>query len=123
MTRVVIAGSRTVTDYDEILAAMAFVEPLLRSPVSAVLCGEARGADTLGRRWATERGIPVESFPADWTLYKKKAGFIRNVDMLKNADVLVAIWNGYSPGTAHAIRTGRALGLPVFEIPQRGARA
>lgn len=121
MTRVVIAGSRTVTDYDEVLAAMAFVEPLLPTPVSAVLCGEASGADTLGRRWATERGIPVLSFPAEWNRHGKKAGFLRNVVMLKNADALVAIWNGYSRGTAHALRTGRARGLLVFEVPQRGA--
>lgn len=47
-----------------------------------VISGEARGADTAGRIWATASGHEVERYPADWDTHGKAAGFIRNQQML-----------------------------------------
>lgn len=47
-----------------------------------VISGEARGADTTGRIWATASGHEVERYPADWNTHGKAAGFIRNQQML-----------------------------------------
>ncbi len=40
------------------------------------------GADAFARQWARDRGVPNRTFPADWRTYGKKAGPIRNAQMI-----------------------------------------
>lgn len=97
--KVIIAGSRSIR-------ALGFVERAVRESgfaITEVVCGGARGADELGKRWAADRGIPVSLFPADWDQYGRKAGHIRNFAMGEYADALVAIWDGRSRGTKSMI--------------------
>ena len=79
----------------------------------AVVCGEARGADTLGRRYAEENGYQVLSFPANWDKYGKRAGYIRNAEMAENADALVVFWDGKSRGTKNMIELASNKGIPI----------
>ena len=78
-----------------------------------VICGLARGADTLGNRYAEERGHTVQYFPADWKKYGRSAGYIRNAEMAQNADALAAFWDGKSLGTRHMIEAAKQYGLKV----------
>lgn len=80
---------------------------------SLVLSGAARGADTLGERWAAARGIRVFRYPADWRGLGLRAGRVRNALMATEADALVALWDGQSNGTRHMIETARRMGLAV----------
>lgn len=57
--------------------------------------------------------MPCSIFPADWDRYGKAAGYLRNTEMAKNADALVAFWDGMSLGTRHMIETAKAHGLKV----------
>lgn len=106
--RTIIAGSRGITSMTAVYAAMnnSGVTP------TAILCGDARGVDTVGAKWAQMRGIPVEHYPADWS-QGRGAGFARNVQMAHLCDALVAVWDGQSPGTRHMIETARSLGKHV----------
>ncbi len=108
---VIIAGTRTFDDY-ELLCQKCDVFFSRKRPTH-IVCGEARGADTLGRRYAEEHGIPVLSFPADWKTYGKAAGFIRNKQMAERGDALVAFWDGRSRGTKSMIDLAHEAGLPV----------
>ena len=112
MLRVIIAGSREFNDYDLLKKTMDNVLANVRDDITMV-CGQARGADTLGEQYAKERGYAVQYFPADWNRYGKVAGYIRNTVMAKNADALVAFWDGQSSGTRHMIQTAQSLGLKV----------
>lgn len=107
---VIIAGTRTFEDYD-ILCEHCNRFFSNKKP-TAIICGEARGADTLGKRYAEEHGIPVMSFPADWNKYKKAAGYIRNQEMAQHADALVAFWDGQSRGTKNMIEIAKKMNLP-----------
>ena len=78
-----------------------------------VVCGKAKGADTLGEQYAKERGYVVAYYPADWEKYGKRAGFIRNEQMAKNADALVAFWDGKSRGTKSMIELAQRYGLKI----------
>lgn len=92
--RCIIAGSRTLTDYERVrphLDACPF-----RHLITAALSGKAPGMDTLGERWAEENGILVLDYPADWASYPKVAGRIRNEQMAKVADALICIHVGTS---------------------------
>lgn len=112
MFRVIIAGGRDFQDY-------ALLEKTLdqflsgQSDEITIFCGKARGADTLGERYAQTHGYAVAYFPALWQQYGRAAGCIRNEEMAQNADALVAFWDGKSRGTRHMIDTARQRRLTV----------
>ncbi len=112
--RVVVAGSRGVTDYNQVKAAIessGFI-------VSTVVSGCAPGPDRLGERWARENGVPVDRFPAQWQrpdgTTDRAAGHKRNREMGDSAEALVALWDGVSPGTKGMIDYATRIGLQVY---------
>lgn len=110
--KVIVCGSRDFQNYPLLRTEL----DKIKEKVSEVVCGEAKGADTLGRAWAEENGIKVKSFPANWQMYGSQAGFIRNCDMGDYADIAVAFWNGKSPGTRDMIKYMEKLGKEVKVI-------
>lgn len=114
--RVIIAGSRSMTDAAQVTMAIAQSGFVIREVIS----GGARGVDTFGEAWARTHHIPVRRFPAEWQRYGKSAGFRRNEAMAHVADALIAVWDGSSPGTGHMIATARRRGLRLF-VWQPGA--
>lgn len=60
--------------------------------------------------------IEVREFPADWARYGKRAGFIRNQDIINAADRVLAFWDGTSKGTAHDIALAQQAGKPLLII-------
>lgn len=98
--RIIIAGSREITDYDYVRLACE----LTSFRPTEIVSGKAkRGVDTLGEAWAREVGLPIKEFPADWERYGRGAGMRRNSEMAAYADGLIAIWDGESPGTLDMI--------------------
>lgn len=81
-----------------------------------IVSGGAPGTDYYGIQYAKKRQLRYTVFPAKWDKYSKKAGPIRNTEMSKYADALIAFWNGESKGTADMIRKARAKGLEVRVI-------
>lgn len=115
--RVIIAGTRTFNDYDLLQASCdRLLAEKRRTHAIVILSGTARGADSLGERYAHEHGYAVEKYPADWQRDGKAAGPIRNAQMAKVADALIAFWDGKSRGTKNMIETGKRKGLAVRVI-------
>ncbi len=112
MFRVIVAGGRDFSDYVLLKQTMDILLSNIKEDIT-VVCGKARGADTLGEQYAKERGYAVAYFPADWDKYGKAAGFIRNEQMAQNADALVAFWDGRSRGTRNMIELARQYNLKV----------
>jgi len=115
--RVIIAGGRQFNDYgllsakcDGILSQKRMTHKIV------IISGTARGADTLGERYARERGFTLRQFPADWDQFGKSAGYRRNCQMADNADALIAFWDGQSLGTRHMIDIARERNLVVRVI-------
>jgi hypothetical protein len=84
-----------------------------------VICGEANGADRLGKQFAKSEGYRVKSFHADWDTHGKSAGPIRNKDMgmYVGADgLLIAFWDGKSRGTKNMIDTAISIDMIVRVI-------
>lgn len=102
--RVVIAGGRTFNSYDWLIRTVDHMLQLKAKEYKIVIvCGRAKGADLLGRRYARLRNYEVLEMPADWDTYGKSAGYIRNEEMAKCSDATIAFWNGESRGTKHMI--------------------
>jgi hypothetical protein len=106
--KVIICGGRSLYDYDLVKNVMNEVAANIK--IDEIVCGEARGADSLGKRWAIENGIQIASFPADWDRYGKEAGTRRNEEMGNYADYVIAFWDGKSRGTKHMIHYMEQLG-------------
>lgn len=108
--KVIIAGSRTITD-------ARLVEDAIRLSgfdITEVVCGCAEGVDKLGEAWAVYNQIPVARFPADWGKHGKAAGPIRNEQMAEYADALVCVWDGVSRGSLNMIRCAHRAGIPTY---------
>ena len=113
--RIIIAGSRGFNDYELLKNKMDHLLSRVSKEYDEIhiVCGKARGADTLGEQYAKERGYVVDAYPADWNKYGKSAGYRRNVQMAENADALAAFWDGNSPGTRHMIDIAKSYRLSV----------
>lgn len=112
MFKVIIAGGRDFNDYPLLKATMDNLLCNITDEI-IIVCGKARGADTLGEQYAKEKGYAVTYYPADWKQYGKRAGYLRNEQMAQNADALAAFWNGESRGTKHMIDLAKRYGLKV----------
>lgn len=113
--KTIIAGSREITDYAVLLQAIKGCP----FPITSVVSGCARGVDTLGEQYAQENNLKLYKFPADWSTYGKRAGYIRNAEMADNAEALLAVWDGNSRGTKHMINTAIQKGLEVHVYMHR----
>lgn len=114
--RVIIAGSRHLTDTSPIISAVATWRALF--PLTEVVVGGAPGTDQLAEYWAKAEGLPVRRFPADWRRYGRGAGPVRNRQMAAYADGLIALPFGRSIGTRQMIAEARKSGLEVLVIEQ-----
>jgi hypothetical protein len=114
---IIVAGSRTFTDFNLLVATCDTVirECYSDLPIK-IIEGGAKGADALGRRYAHLRKYPVETFPAQWSVYGKAAGYKRNEQMAKVSQALIAFWEKESRGTKHMIDIAKQNGLRVFVL-------
>ncbi len=116
--KVIVAGGREFNDYGLLCQTCdRMLSQKQRTHSIVIVSGTARGADTLGERYAQERGYSIEQYPADWEHAGKAAGFIRNAQMASVADALIAFWDGQSRGTAHMIELARKHELQVRVVP------
>ncbi len=115
MFRVIIAGGRDFDNYELLKRKMDYLLSETVEPIQ-VVCGLAHGADKLGHSYAKERGFEIRYFPANWSYYGKRAGPLRNEEMAKNADALVAFWDGESRGTKNMIENAKKYDLKIRVI-------
>jgi len=107
--KTIVAGSRTISEYSVVQSAI--IESGFT--ITEIVSGCARGVDTLGEKYANLNNLPIQKFPADWNKYGKSAGYIRNGEMARYADALIAIWDGQSKGTKHMIDTAKKYNLTI----------
>lgn len=119
--KVCIVGSRSITDAQFVFQVIdRFIKDQCVAPV-VLLSGGAKGVDSLVKEYAAKRGIDfVEFVPyhvADRTAdFRKRYFFIRNKQMIENADKVLAIWDGESSGTEHTISLAQKHNVPVMVI-------
>lgn len=113
--RVIIAGSRSIVSFASVQSAIE------RSgfALTEVVSGTASGVDSLGERFARERGIACRRFPADWKRFGRSAGYVRNRDMAQYAEALILVWDGSSRGSAHMLALARERRLRCFVVVVR----
>ena len=136
--KLIIAGSRSITDYD-------FIEEVCKKHVETlantygevkIVSGMAEGVDYLAACWAEFYNYDVIPVPANWddiegkpdymigytatgTPFYRHAGHERNILMADLADGLLAIWDGKSGGTKDMIdlmkRRNKAIKVVLYK--------
>jgi len=83
---------------------------------TCLIAGGATGADQMAERWARDRQLPYLIFPAQWYKYEKKAGYLRNKQMLDEGkpDLVIAFPGG--KGTAMMVKLAEEAGVEVIKI-------
>lgn len=118
--KVIVAGSRSIRDYD--LVAKAIADSGFE--ITTVVSGGAYGVDACGEEWACQNGIPIMRFPAKWDEYGSAAGPIRNKAMAEYANALILVWDGGSKGSTSMRRLAQQHGLKIYEhvVTKSGAQ-
>lgn len=116
--RVLVCGGRDYTLTDQLEYELNNVtNPVHGGKWSfTLITGMAQGADTLAYQWAQKHGVPTMCFPADWDRYGRRAGYIRNKQMLDEGkpDLVIAFPGG--KGTKMMIELARKANVEVLEV-------
>ena len=121
--RVLITGSRTWTDREVIRDQIADV--ILDSGANALGDGVTivhgacpKGADQMADEVAaTWPGARVERHPADWDRHGKRAGFVRNAEMVgRGADICLAFIRNESKGASMTADLAENAGIPTRRV-------
>lgn len=115
--RVVVSGGRDFTDKDFVYGSLDHVHS--KTPITSMVQGEADGVDRLCKQWAIERGIPTINCAADWDKHGKKAGILRNIEMVDLHNPELAIIFPGGKGTAHMTGVVRKKGLKRYIPPYK----
>lgn len=106
--RTIICGGRdyflTQEDFD-------FLDSI-SDQITEVISGGARGADRGGEIWATKRNKPLRVIHAEWGRLGKSAGYMRNIEMARVADAVIAFPGGR--GTQNMLKIAKTFKLKVF---------
>lgn len=78
--RVIVCGGRNYDDQGAVDRALDLLHA--KRGITLIIEGGADGADRLARWWAQKRGVPYQTFEADWVTYGKRAGPWRNMAMI-----------------------------------------
>lgn len=108
--KVIVAGSRKITNWTLVIEAMEES----KFDIKEIVSGTATGVDRMGEAIARATDTKLTRFPADWDRYGKAAGPIRNRAMAEYADAAVVVWDGESPGSENMIEEMKRLGKPVY---------
>jgi len=117
--RVLICGDRHWDDY----CAIEYEVFTRLEPGDVIIQGGAKGADRIAWLVGDRYGLEVLLFAAEWALYGRAAGPIRNQRMLDEGEP-DEVWAFHpdlpqSKGTKDMVKRALKAGLPVYLTGQR----
>jgi len=113
--RVLVCRGRKFDDTDMLDQALRTIHDNVG--ISCIIHGAAKGADLMGAGWGSKNHIEsISAFVALWNEHGKKAGVLRNTQMIKEGhpDIIVAFPGGV--GTENMKRQGRQNNIMVVEV-------
>jgi hypothetical protein len=112
--RTAIIGSRSFHNYHY------FLECLERhpAPISSIVSGGAKGADSLAEKYARENNIPITIYNPDYKRFGRSAPLKRNIQILEDCELVLAFTSvsSLTPGTAFTMKEARKRDIAVFHF-------
>ena len=113
---VLVTGSREFAHLEMVAMTLEAIQ------IDRLFVGDARGPDREAVRvFRRLTGRKSDIFRADWTRYSRGAGPLRNLEMINafitaGGGIVLAFWDGKSPGTRHCMREAARRGLAVWTL-------
>ena len=117
--KIIIAGSRTFTDYPLMHQCvkdfMAILKPVQNGRKVTIVSGGAKGADELGERLASQYQSAVDLLvmKANWDRDGRGAGYARNERMSEIANACIVFCVDQSRGSTHMRNIAMQKNIPV----------
>lgn len=112
--RILVCGGRNYQDKDRV---NKILDDLHNSHgIGLMICGGAKGADTIAKDWALFRGITCIEVLPNWDKYGKAAGPIRNKKMLDDYCPHYVIAFPGGKGTENMIEQAENNNFKVFKV-------
>ncbi len=106
--RVAVIGSRGLTVDD--------LGKYLPEGTTEIVSGGADGIDTCAGQYAISHGIKLTEFLPEYDKYGRAAPIKRNDIIIRNADMVLAFWDGSSHGTKYVINKCRKMNVRIEVI-------
>lgn len=100
--KVAIVGSREVD-----LSRLSWLEALVPKDCTAIVSGGARGVDQMAWEIAQRKGITCIELLPDYGRFGRGAPLVRDREIVKEADLVLAVWDGASRGTWYVMEQCR----------------
>jgi hypothetical protein len=115
--RILVCGGREYNDWGRVRKTLdaALEGARAAGKVVVIIHGNARGADLLADQYAREKSLGVIPFPADWDTHGKRAGFIRNKQMLDEGKPHAVIAFPGGIGTRMMVGLAKRYNIPTKE--------
>lgn len=111
--KIAIIGSRNPGDIN---FALELEKRINIQDGDAIISGGANGIDSLAADYAKGRNLQLVEYRPDYAQYGRGATFIRNRQIIENADMVVAFWNGESRGTKYSIDYAKKIGRTTLIV-------
>lgn len=115
-----VVGSRSFEDAELMRTWINFVCHDVMPADIEIVSGGARGADSFAWKYALDNRLAYREFPTEWERHGKRAGMVRNLEIVARADTVLAFWDGKSTGTKDTINKAVRAKKPVIIIPFGG---
>lgn len=103
--KVAVVGSRSIKSVN----LAEFIPPA----TTEIISGGASGVDRIAEKYADERRLSKHIIKPDYDKHGKNAPILRNMRIVELSDLVIALWDGVSSGTAFTIKYARKLGKPI----------
>lgn len=107
--KVGVIGSRNFNDYNLLKSVLDDLD------ISVIISGGAKGADSLAELWASDNNVKTEIYKPNWSLGRRAAA-IRNIEIVKNSELIVAFWDGKSSGTKMTLDIAKSKNKKIIKI-------
>jgi hypothetical protein len=110
--RILVCGGRKWSDTKSVYKCLDIFHK--QEPINVVIEGNAHGVDRIAGYWARKNNIDNLKFSADWNKFGKRAGPLRNKQMLNEGrpDLVIAFPGGR--GTKNMVELALRQDVPVM---------
>ena len=109
--KIAIVGSRECTQAD-----VNTILPYIPENCTEIISGGAMGIDSIAEAAACALHVPFVCIRPDYKFFGKRAPLVRNCEIARRAELVLAFWNYRSHGTHHIIQYCVKNDIPIKVI-------
>lgn len=110
--KLAVVGSRDFPLIDR--AQLELNHVIENTGIDTIVSGGAIGIDTLAEQYAIKNGLKTIIHPAEWDKYGRSAGYIRNKNIVDDADAILIFWYKDSKGTKYTLDLSKKSNKPLY---------